>query len=96
MADILKYKKRFVGTFKKTRIFETYIEVNETLQNELRAQFYKIQQIVKNMYETIFSDELIKNQKQKRQMFELYSSIKSMIDSTHEVFLSINKKQIKN
>lgn len=42
MADILKYKKRFVGTFKKTRIFETYIEVNEVLQNELRSQFYKI------------------------------------------------------
>lgn len=29
-------------------------------------------------------------------MFDLYSSIKSMIDSTHEVFMNINKKQIRN
>lgn len=48
------------------------------------------------MYDKIFKDDLIKNEKQKRKMYELYSSIKSMIDTTNEVFLDINKKQIKN
>lgn len=41
-GDILKYKKRFVGTYKKTKIFQTYIEVNEALQFELRNRFYQI------------------------------------------------------
>lgn len=48
------------------------------------------------MYETIFKDELIKNMNEKRNMFELYSSLKHMIDSAEEVFLSIYKKQVNN
>lgn len=31
--DIIKYKKRFIGTYKKTKLFETYFEVNEALQD---------------------------------------------------------------
>lgn len=44
---ILKYKKRYIGTFKKTRIYETYIEADEVLQSELRNRVYKIEQIVR-------------------------------------------------
>jgi hypothetical protein len=35
------------------------------------------------MYEKVFKDELIKAEKVKRSMFELYSGLKSMIDTTN-------------
>lgn len=39
---------------------------------------------------------MIRNEKQKRTMFQLYSSIKAVINITNEVFAKIYKKQIKN
>ena len=92
MKDIISYKKKEVDHHK----YEYVMEVDEDLQYRLRQRILYIEEVAKNIYQSIFNKNIFTKTSEKRVFFELYSCLKKSIDAINESLMKILKKQIQN
>lgn len=90
--DIVSYKRKYEGN----REYSYHMVVNEDLQFKLRERVDFIEERAREVFESVFKSEQIRSENQKRRMYELYSSLKQMIDVAQETIMKTLKKQISN